>query len=262
MCLILFSYKQHPVYPLVFAANRDEFYDRPSAPASFWEDRPDLLAGRDLKEGGTWLGITRGGRMAALTNFRDPASVKLQAPSRGWLVRDYLCSQEDADAYLKKLEKQADQYNGFSVILGDPSHLYYFSNRHGTIELTPGLYGLSNSLLNTPWSKVERGKQRLGALLSQTGDPLPEDLFSILKDQTRPEDRQLPDTGIGLEWERILSSMFITSPIYGTRSSSLLLVDRQRRVTFVERIYNGGSEPWVTAKFQFGIAGDARHVET
>jgi uncharacterized protein with NRDE domain len=262
MCLILFSYKQHPVYPLVFAANRDEFYDRPSAPASFWEDRPDLLAGRDLKEGGTWLGITRGGRMAALTNFRDPASVKLRAPSRGWLVRDYLYAQEDADAYLKKLEKQADQYNGFSVILGDPSHLYYFSNRNGTIELKPGLYGLSNSLLNTPWSKVERGKQGLGALLSQTGDPLPEDLFSILKDQTRPEDRQLPDTGIGLEWERILSSMFITSPVYGTRSSSLLLVNRQRRVTFMERIYNGGSEPWVTAKFQFRIAGDARHVET
>ncbi len=262
MCLILFSYKQHPVYPLVFAANRDEFYDRPSAPASFWEDRPELLAGRDLKEGGTWLGITRGGRMAALTNYRDPASVKLQAPSRGWLVKDYLCGREDTRIFLKKLEKQAGRYNGFSVILGDPSHLYYFSNRNGTIELTPGLYGLSNSLLNTPWPKVERGKRRLGALLSQTEDPPPEDLFSILKDQTRPDDRRLPDTGIGLEWERILSSMFITSPVYGTRSSSLLLVDRQRRVTFMERIYDGGSEHWVTAKFQFGIEGDTRRVET
>ena len=200
--------------------------------------------------------------MAALTNYRDPASVKLQAPSRGWLVKDYLCGREDTEIYLKKLEKQADQYNGFSVILGDPFRLYYFSNRNGTIELTPGLYGLSNSLLNTPWSKVERGKLRLGALLSQTDDPLPEDLFSILKDQSRPEDRQLPDTGIGLEWERILSSMFITSPIYGTRSSSLLLVDRHRRVTFMERIYNGGSEPWVTAKFQFRFEGDTRRVET
>jgi uncharacterized protein with NRDE domain len=262
MCLILLSYKQHPVYPLVFAANRDEFYDRPSAPASFWEDRPDLLAGRDLKEGGTWLGITRGGRMAALTNYRDPASVKLQAPSRGWLVQDYLCGRGDTEIFLRKLEKQADQYNGFSVILGDPFHLYYFSNRNGTIELTPGLYGLSNSLLNTPWPKVERGKQGLHALLSQTGDPLPEDLFSILRDQARPEDRQLPDTGIGLEWERILSSLFITSPIYGTRSSSLLLVDRQRSVTFMERTYNEGSEPWVTAKFQFRIEGDMRRVET
>ncbi|MFH1079899.1 MAG: NRDE family protein [Pseudomonadota bacterium] len=262
MCLILLSYKQHPVYPLVFAANRDEFYDRPSAPASFWEDRFDLLAGRDLKEGGTWLGITRGGRMAALTNYRDPASVKLQAPSRGWLVKDYLCSQEDTDGYLKKLGKQADRYNGFNVILGDPFRLYYFSNRNGTIELTPGLYGLSNALLNTPWPKVERGKQRFGSLLSQTDDPLPEDLLSILKDQTRPEDGLLPDTGVGLEWERILSSIFISSSVYGTRSSILLLVDRKRHATFIERIYNGGSEPWVTAKFEFIITGDARYVET
>jgi len=261
MCLILLSYKQHPVYPLVFAANRDEFYDRPSAPASFWEDRPELLAGRDLREGGTWFGITRQGRMAALTNYRDPASVKLQAPSRGWLVRDYLCSQEDAADYLKKLEKQADQYNGFSVILGDPFRLYYYSNRNTAIALTPGLYGLSNALLNTPWPKAERGKRRLGELLSQTDNPLPEDLLSILRDQARPDDRLLPDTGIGLEWERILSSMFITSAIYGTRSSSLLLVDRKRQVTFIERIYNGGSEPWVTAKFEFRISGDARHVE-
>ncbi len=262
MCLILFSYKQHPVYPLVFAANRDEFYDRPSAPASFWEDRPDLLGGRDLKEGGTWFGITRKGRMAALTNYRDPVSAKLQAPSRGWLVRDFLCGSEDADIFLKKLVKQADRYNGFSVILGDPFCLYYYSNRNGAIELKPGLYGLSNALLNTPWPKVERGKLRLGSLLSQTGDPLQEDLFSILKDQTRPEDGQLPDTGIGLEWERILSAMFITSPVYGTRSSSLLLVDRKRHVTFIERTYNGGSEPGITAKFEFRISGDMRHVET
>ncbi len=262
MCLILFSYKQHPLYPLVLAANRDEFYDRPSAPASFWEDRPDLLAGRDLKEGGTWFGITRQGRMAALTNYRDPAAVKLQAPSRGWLVKDYLSGEEDTDVYLKQLEKQADRYNGFSVILGDPFHLHYFSNRSGRMALSPGLYGLSNHLLNTPWPKVERGKRALAALLSQRDEPLPEDLFSILKDQARPEDQHLPDTGIGLEWERILATMFIASPIYGTRSSSLLLVDRHRRVTFVERTFNGGSDHWMTVKYQFKIGGDARYVET
>jgi uncharacterized protein with NRDE domain len=128
--------------------------------------------------------------------------------------------------------------------------------------LSSGLYGLSNALLNTSWPKVERGKRRLGALLSQTDDPPMEGLFSILKDQTRPEDRQLPDTGVGLEWERILSSMFITSPVYGTRSSSLLLVDRKRRVTFVERTYNGGSEPWVTAKYEFRIEGEGQHDRT
>lgn len=263
MCLILFSYKQHPAYPLVFAANRDEFYDRPSAPASFWADRPDLLGGRDLKEGGTWLGITRRGRMAALTNYRDPVSVKWQAPSRGWLVRDFLCGSENADIFLKRLEKQSDRYNGFSVILGaDPFRLYYYSNRSGPVELAPGLYGLSNALLNAPWPKVERGRQMLGALLSRADGPFAEDLFSILKDQTRPGDGQLPDTGVGLEWERILSSMFITSPVYGTRSSSLLLVDRGRHVTFIERTYNGVSEPWMTAKFEFTFAGDGPHVGT
>jgi uncharacterized protein with NRDE domain len=199
--------------------------------------------------------------MAALTNYRDPASVKLQAPSRGWLVRDYLCSQEDAGDYLKKLESQADRYNGFSVILGDPFRLYYYSNRDAAIELTPGLYGLSNALLNTPWPKTARGVRMLGELLSQTDNPLPEDLLSILKDQARADDAHLPNTGIGLEWERILSSMFITSPVYGTRSSSLLLVDRQRRVTFIESVYNGGSEPWVTAKFEFRILGDVHHVQ-
>ena len=253
MCLILLSYKQHPVYPLVFAANRDEFYDRPTAPAAFWEDRPGLLAGRDLKEGGTWLGVTRGGRMAALTNYRDPVSVKAQAPSRGWLVRDYLLGRDDTDQYLKRLIEKADTYNGFSVILGDAFRLYYYCNRNGVMELTPGLYGLSNALLNTPWPKVERGKRKLGALLLQTDHPPPEELFSILKDPSRPDDGQLPDTGIGLEWERILSPMFITSPIYGTRSSSLLLVDQKRHVTFIERTYNGGSEPGKTAKFEFGI---------
>jgi uncharacterized protein with NRDE domain len=259
MCLILLSYKQHPLYPLVFVANRDEFYDRPTAPAGFWQDRPDLLGGRDLKDGGTWCGITRGGRMAALTNYRDPVSVKLQAPSRGWLVRDYLCSRDTAEAYLSRLQKQAHLYNGFSVILGDPLCLFYFSNRNGLMELAPGLYGLSNALLNTPWYKVEMGRQRLGALLEKPGEPLPEELFSTLTDQTRPDDHQLPDTGVGLEWERILSSMFITSPVYGTRSSTLLMVDHRRYVTFMERTFNGSSEPCMTAKFSFRIEGSTQH---
>jgi len=256
MCLILFSYKQHPVYPLVLLANRDEFYDRPTAPAAFRDDRPDVLAGRDLREGGTWLGITRRGRLAAVTNYRDPASVKLQAPSRGWLVRDYLCGHDDAEVYLKQLAGQADRYNGFSLVLGDPFHLFYFSHRNGMIELSPGLYGLSNRLLNTPWPKVEKGKAQLKALLLQTDTPHPEDLLAILKDQSRPEDHRLPDTGVGLEWERILAPVFIASPVYGTRSSSLLLVDRHRHVTFMERTFNGGAEPWVTVKFQFDVRGE------
>lgn len=262
MCLILLSYKQHPVYPLVFAANRDEFYDRPTATASFWQDRPALLAGRDLKEGGAWLGITRGGRMAALTNYRDPASLKLQAPSRGWLVRDYLCSRQNTETFLKNIEQQAQQYNGFSIIIGDPFNLYYYSNRGQVTALTPGLYGLSNALLNTPWPKVERGKRRLSELLTQTDEPTPEALFSILADSARPADSQLPDTGVGLEWERILSPMFITSPVYGTRSSNLLLVDHRRCVRFIERSYNGNSEPWLTVSFTFRIEKDTHDVRS
>jgi uncharacterized protein with NRDE domain len=251
MCLILLAYKTHPSYPLVLAANRDEFYDRPSMAAAFWDDRPDVLAGRDLREGGTWLGVTKKGRMAALTNYRDPQSVRPHAPSRGWLVRNFLCGSESPDRYLKNLSAGADRYNGFSLILGDVSRLHCFSNRDGSSLLAPGLYGLSNRLLDTDWPKVRRGKSRLAALLSQAERLDPEDLFSLLADRSQPEDGELPETGIGLEWERILSSIFIASPIYGTRSSSLLLVDRRRRATFMERVFNGGEAPWMTAKFEF-----------
>ena len=256
MCLILLSYKMHPFYPLILAANRDEFYDRPTMPAGFWEDRPDVLAGKDLKEGGTWLGITRKGRMAALTNYRDPFSLKLNAPSRGWLIKDFLCGQEAPDLYLERLAGQADRYNGFSLILGDPSRLYYFSNRNGLVLLSPGLYGLSNRLLDTAWPKVQRGKENFATLLSQRERPVPEDLFALLTDQSKPDDHELPDTGIGWEWERILSSIFISSPVYGTRSSSLLMIDQRRRVTFMERVFNGGNPPWMTAKFEFSIESE------
>jgi uncharacterized protein with NRDE domain len=225
-------------------------------PAGFWEDRPDVLAGKDLKEGGTWLGITRKGRMAALTNYRDPFSLKLNAPSRGWLIKDFLCGQEAPDLYLERLAGQADRYNGFSLILGDPSRLYYFSNRNGLALLSPGLYGLSNRLLDTAWPKVQRGKENLASLLSQRERPAPEDLFALLTDQSKPDDHELPDTGIGWEWERILSSIFISSPIYGTRSSSLLMIDQRRRVTFMERVFNGGNPPWMTAKFEFSIESE------
>lgn len=257
MCLILLAYKTHPSYPLILAANRDEFYDRPSAPADFWEERPDVLAGRDLKEGGTWLGITKKGRLAALTNYRDPLFIRPDAPSRGWLVRDFLCGTESPVRYLKDLSARAGRYNGFSLLFGDVSGLRFFSNRDGSSPLTPGLYGLSNRLLDTDWPKVRRGKERLAALLSHAEVPDPEGLFSLLADRARPEDSDLPDTGIGLEWERILSSIFIASPVYGTRSSILLMVDRRGRVMFMERVFNGGEEPWMTAKFEFSVESGA-----
>jgi uncharacterized protein with NRDE domain len=254
MCLILFAWKMDENYPLVLAANRDEFYERPSAPAAFWEDAPDLLGGRDLQEGGTWLGITRKGRLAALTNYRDPSSLKTGTPSRGRLVSDYLRSREIPEDYLRRIVPDAERYNGFNLIVGDTDDLFCFSNRGGSRErLDPGIYGLSNRLLDTPWPKVEHGKTALLALLKE--GPSPETLFALLTDRARPPDDRLPDTGVGLAWERILSPLFIESPVYGTRSSTVLLIDRRGGVTFAERVFNGAADPRMTARFAFRIEG-------
>ncbi len=251
MCLILFAYNTHPSYRLILAANRDEFYDRPSTPADFWGKHPQVLAGIDLKEKGTWLGVTREGKFAAITNYRDPASWKDQAPSRGKLVRRYLTGSSDAEKYLKKTVPQAQNYNGFNLLLGDASELFVYSNRGELQKLSAGIYGLSNHLLDTPWPKVKRGKKLLEAALMQKGEALEESLFALLMDRHVPQDSQLPDTGVNLEWERILSPMFITSPVYGTRSSTILLIGKNRRIKLMEKVYNGKPEPWVTSRFTF-----------
>ena len=255
MCLILFAWEMHENFPLVLAANRDEFYERPSAAATFWEDAPDLLAGRDLGEGGTWLGITRAGRFAALTNYRDPAALKIGAPSRGRLVSDYLRGRESPEAYLNRIKQDADHFNGFSLLVGDPAGLFYFSNRDALQRLKPGIYGLSNRLLDTPWPKIERGKTAFLALLKEKKGFSPETLFDLLTDRTRPADDRLPDTGVGLTWERILSPLFIESPAYGTRSSTVLLMDRRGNVTFAERVFNGAADSRMTSRFEFRIEG-------
>lgn len=252
MCLILVAWKTDRNFPLILAANRDEFYERPSAPADFWDEAPDLLAGRDLREGGTWLGITRSGRVAALTNYRDPASLKAQAPSRGILVGDYLRGRETPEAYLDRIAPEADRFNGFNLLFGDTDRLISFSNRGRRELLQPGIYGLSNHLLDTPWPKVTQGKRGLETLL-HTGQGLTEALFVLLADRTCAPDNRLPDTGVGLEWERILSPLFIESPTYGTRSSTVLLIDRKGNVTFIERVFQGAADPWMTARFNFRI---------
>lgn len=251
MCLILFAYNVHPSYRLILAANRDEFYDRPSMPADFWSKRPQVLAGLDLKEKGTWLGVTKEGKFAAITNYRDPASWKDQAPSRGKLVSRFLTGHSGADQYLKKISAQASQYNGFNLLLGDADELFVYSNRGEAQRLSAGIYGLSNRLLDTPWPKVTRGKKLLKAALTKKGKELEEALFTMLGDRHVPPDSQLPETGVELEWERILSPMFIASPVYGTRSSTILLIAKNRRVKFIEKVYNGKPEPWVTSRFSF-----------
>ena len=253
MCLIVFAYNVHPSYPLILAANRDEFYERPSAPADFWEDQPQVLAGRDLKEGGTWLGVTPKEKFSAITNYRDPSTFKSKAPSRGKLVYHYLCGDQSVDKYLGKISRQTDKYNGFNLILGEGSDLFIFSNRGEKQKLKPGIYGLSNHFLNTPWPKVSRGKKLLKAALDKKGAELEEALFALLADRHIPPDSKLPATGIGLEWERVLSPIFITSPVYGTRSSTILLIGKNKRVKFVEKVFDGNPEPWVTSRFSFRL---------
>jgi uncharacterized protein with NRDE domain len=253
MCLLFIAWKSHPAYELILAANRDEYYDRPTAPAGFWDEAPDLLAGKDLRAGGTWLGITRGGRIAAVTNYRDPASVRPSAPSRGALVTDFLLGRDTPADYLEKLVRSGDRYNGYNLVFGDREALYWYSNRGDDgRRLSAGLYGLSNHLLDTPWPKVERGKQAFRELLERE-TASPKALFRLLQERTPAEDERLPNTGVSREWERVLSPIFITSPVYGTRSSTLIYVTPGGGVTFMERTFNGGVEQPETARFEFRI---------
>jgi uncharacterized protein with NRDE domain len=183
MCLILFAYRQHTDYKLILTANRDEYFARETASLAYWEDAPDVLAGRDLEKGGTWLGITRRGRFAAITNYRDANHPQKEADSRGFLVSEYLRGTDSPQQYLKALQMTADRYNGFNLLVGDEHTLFYFSNREMKIsELQPGLYGLSNHLLETPWPKVVRGKRLLRVEIGR--NPLtPEPLLDILSDR-------------------------------------------------------------------------------
>jgi len=252
MCLLVIAYKHHSKYPLVVLANRDEYYDRPTAPAHFWKEAPELLAGKDLRGGGTWLGITTSGKIAAITNFRDPKSIKPNAPSRGLLVRDFLIGSQNPLQYLLSLKETASGYNGFNLVVGDMEEIYWYSNKApGIIRLTKGIYGLSNHLLDTPWPKVVKAKQRLAELLMSCELPPDEAFFNLLMDRTQADESELPDTGVGLELEKILSPIFIRSPVYGTRSSTLILVDNQGVVRFVERTYNPKAPFSATKAFKF-----------
>lgn len=251
MCLILFACNAHPSYRLVLAANRDEFYERPSRAAGFWPGYPQVLAGLDLKEKGTWLGVTKTGKFAAITNYRDPSSWKEQAPSRGKLVSRYLTGSLHAEKYLNKIKAKACQYNGFNLFLGDAENLFVYSSCCGTQKISNGIHGLSNHLLDTPWPKVQRGKELMEKALAKKGDELEEALFDLLKDGFVAPDEQLPQTGVGIEWERVLAPIFIASPEYGTRSSTVLLLGKNGRIRLAEKIYNGDSEAWLTSRFSF-----------
>jgi uncharacterized protein with NRDE domain len=252
MCLLLIALDSHPDYSLIIAANRDEFYDRPTAPAAFWPDAPSVLAGRDLKAGGTWFGIDRQGRFAAVTNYRQGEREAPAPRSRGRLVSDFLTSAVPAVGYVEQVQADFELYNGFNLIVGDSNAVYYYSNREGRVRaLGRGLYGLSNHLLDTAWPKVTSAKTALGALLNTQGVDLTADLFELLSSRHRPPDDQLPSTGVGQEWEQLLSSAFIASDQYGTRSSTVVLVARDGHVGFEERTFGPRGSPGGSSRLEF-----------
>lgn len=251
MCLILFAYHVHPRYPLIMAANRDEFYERPSAQAHRWQDAPHIIAGRDLLKMGTWIGASDSGQFAALTNYRNPLEQADGKRSRGELIAHFLKEQQSPAEYIQQMADDRDQYPGYNLLVGDRQSLYYYSNVGNEIQpLQPGIYGISNHLLDTDWPKVRSGKYGLEQIIRQIDEQeideqqLSDQLFALLQLTDRPEDEGLPDTGVSLEWERLLSSIFIHSQeqAYGTRSSTVLLMGEEELI-YRERVYSPDALP-------------------
>lgn len=243
MCLILFRFDPSKPQPLVIAANRDEAYQRPSTAASHWSDTPAVYAGRDLEANGTWLGVDTRGRFAALTNFRDGSPLSPGSASRGELAANFLQGEVSARDYMLQLQCHAASYQGFNLLIGDQQELWYYSNRQQqdspATQLTPGLYGLCNGLLNDSWPKVEQGKRQLQKTLHQPRALWEEELRQLLLDQQSYPDLSLPDTGVSLDIERALSPIYIRSEHYGTRTSSIVIFERQQ-LQFTEHNYPSG----------------------
>jgi len=241
MCLIGVAYNVAENAPLIVTANRDEFYERHTAPARFWMESPEIAAGKDMVRGGTWMGVTRAGRFAAVTNYRDPNDQTPNLISRGELVINFLEGSISSKNYAEVLLSKGSQTRGYNMLLFDGAALVWMSNRTSEFkELTPGIYGLSNALLDTPWPKVQRTKERLTELVRGNNISL-YTLLEIMQDRSKPHDTELPNTGVGIEWERHLSSPFICAPGYGTRSSSALII-RQDHWHFAERSFHANGE--------------------
>lgn len=233
MCLILVAWQTHPDFPLVVAANRDEFYERPTARASLWNDPPGVLGGQDLQAGGTWLGMGQGGRFAAVTNVREPG-VEKGMLSRGQLTTGFLKSTAGPGNYAASLE--LGNYSGFNLLLSDGRQLVYASNRApSSLTLGPGVYGLSNRQLDTPWPKLIKARNIFEKALASLPDTQP--CFELLADDEIVPDHCLPATGVSLEWERRLSAIFVKSEAYGTRASTVAWIDHSQRAYFQERSF-------------------------
>jgi uncharacterized protein with NRDE domain len=259
VCLIVFAFDCHPHYRLILGANRDEYRDRLSEQAGFWADAPHVLAGRDRQAGGTWLGVTTDGKLAAITNYRDPHQQVLDPPSRGTLVAGFLQNQSlTIDTFQQTLNHDGQLYDGFNLLYGTVDDLRYFTNRGGSSgPITPGIHGLSNHLLDTRWPKVTVARSRLKDLM-QFQRVEPEQIFEALSDTAPFDYRALPNTGIGPERERLLSPIFITDEGYGTRSTTVLLIDRDGGVTFIERTFDSSGVLLATSRNSFRILPSVR----
>jgi len=252
MCLLLFAWRPDETHRLVLAGNRDEFHERPAAPADWWEN--GALGGKDLRAGGTWLAAHRSGRFAVVTNFREPIEEGRGPRSRGELVTGFLESDLSPEEFAREVAARGREYAGYNLFLGGPEALVYLSNRgRGPERLAPGLYGLSNHLLDTPWPKLERTRTRFTALLA-AGAPT-EQLLAMLADREPAAAGELPDTGIGPEWERLLSAPFIVSPRYGTRCSTILKLLEDRNMQFTERRFDAAGNHAGQSDFHFAIDG-------
>lgn len=252
MCLVLVAWRGHAKYPCVVAANRDELYSRAAQPAHWWHSEPPILAGRDLSAGGTWLGITRSGRFAALTNYRGAEQRRGHAPSRGTLVSSILMSNDTTEQSLRALREAGPGYNAFNLLFSDGEQLAVYESVRGAGRvLGPGIYGLSNHLLDTPWPKVQRAKSRLSAALAELASI--DAMLALLRDEQPAADGDLPRTGISLQWERLLSSAFVRTPEYGTRCSTLVRIDQSRRACFDEWTWDASGAQAGAVSLQFEL---------
>lgn len=252
MCLIVFGWDVHPKYKLILAANRDEFYDRPTATADFWEDHPEVLGGRDLQAGGSWMTVSKKGRISTVTNYRDLSNINPEAASRGALPVDFLLTNDTPLEYLQSVHPLADQYNGFNLLVGNPQEMLHYSNYERKVNpIKIGVHGLSNALLNTPWPKVIRAKAKFEEVIAGAFDH--EDLIALMADSALAPDEQLPDTGIPKDKERALSAMCIRMEGYGTCCSTVITIDRNDRVVFTEKSYSVGDRKEETVRYSFDI---------
>lgn len=254
MCILFIAINQHPRYPLIIAANRDEFHQRSTKPAHFWENHKNLLAGKDLVGHGTWMGINKAGNIAALTNIRAPGKERDNAITRGELVANFLKTTISQSDYLQTLKKSHLDYNGYNLLFGNLKQLQvYNSFEDAAYELEDGVYGLSNASLNSPWPKLDIGRSGLADYCKNADILSHEHLFELLGNNLPAHDDDLPDTGISKEWEKKLSSIFITSSEYGTRSSTILLLDNNFHVYWEERSFSNLGELTNTVVHNFKI---------